>query len=94
MSVRLRVPASLRPFAEGRGTHVLDLDEGATVGDLLDAVAARHPALERRVRDEQGALRPHVNIFVGEDNIRRLHGAGTVLHPGDEVTILPAISGG
>jgi sulfur-carrier protein len=90
----VRVPAALRELGGGRSTLAVDVREDATVTDLLDAIAAAHPALERRVRDEQGALRIHVNVFVGEEDIRRLAGIGTVLRAGDEVSIVPAISGG
>jgi molybdopterin converting factor small subunit len=88
------VPAALRELGGGHATHSPDLGDGATVADLLNAIAADYPALERRIRDEQGALRPHVNIFVGDENVRTLNGAATVLAPGAEVSILPAISGG
>ena len=94
MKVRVRVPAALRQTAGGAAEHAFELAEGATVGELLDAVAASHPALERRIRDEQGALRPHVNLFVGDDDVRHLGGSDAVLHAGDEVTVLAAISGG
>ena len=90
----MRVPGALRQIVGGEAVVAVDLDDGATVDQLLDAVAARHPALERRVRDEQGALRPHVNLFVGDEDVRRLEGAGTVLRPGDEVSVVAAISGG
>ncbi|MDQ1401495.1 MAG: sulfur-carrier protein [Acidimicrobiaceae bacterium] len=94
MHVQLRVPAALRELGGGHATHALDLGDGATVADLLDAVGADYPALERRIRDEQGVVRPHVNIFVGDENVRTLNGAATVLPGGAEVSILPAISGG
>ncbi len=90
----MRVPAALREVGGGQSTLAVDLREAGTVADLLDAIGATHPALERRIRDEQGALRIHVNLFVGEENIRGLAGAGTVLRAGDEVSIVPAISGG
>ena len=95
MDVRLRVPAALRALATTvRATSSFGLDDGATVADLLDAVGAAYPALERRIRDERGGLRPHVNLFIGEDNVRSLDGLGSVLRPGDQLTILAAISGG
>ena len=34
------------------------------MGDLLDALARDHPPLERRIRDETGALRRYVNEYV------------------------------
>jgi sulfur-carrier protein len=65
-----------------------------TIGAVLDAVAEAHPAVGRRVRDEAGQLRRHVNVFVGADNARSLDDAATVVPEGTEVTVLPAISGG
>jgi sulfur-carrier protein len=61
---------------------------------VLDSLAATHPALERRVRDEIGRTRVHVNLFVDADNIRDLDGVETTVTDGSEVSIIPAISGG
>ena len=80
--------------ANGHATVELELDEPVTVGAVLDAVAAAHPAVGRRVRDEAGALRPHVNVFVGPDNFRDLDDVDTVVPEGAEVAVLAAVSGG
>ena len=92
--MKVRVPAALRELTGGQAVLALGLPDEATIDDALDAVESLHPALERRVRDEQRALRVHVNVFVGEENIRALAGAATQLRAGDEVSIIPAISGG
>lgn len=92
MAVTVRIPASLRGLAGGAGA--LRVDGATTVDAVLDRLATQHPALERRLRDEQGALRPHVNVFVGADNIRDLAGPGTAVADGAELTVLPAVSGG
>ena len=94
MTVAVRVPASLRSFAGGQGVVHLDLHPGADVGTVLDHLAVAFPALERRVRDEQGRLRRHVNLFVGAVHIRDLDDLATTLADGSEVVILPAVSGG
>ncbi len=94
MEIRVRVPAALREVAGGQPVLTCHLADGATVGDLLDVVAASHPALERRIRDEQGTLRAHVNLFVGNEDVRSLSGSGTVLGTDDQVSVLAAISGG
>ena len=70
----------------------LDLPSPVTVGAVVDALAAAHPGVGRRIRDEAGGLRRHVNLFVGDDNVRHLE--DTVVPEGAEVTVLPAISGG
>ena len=84
----------LAEHAGGTARLELDLPPPVTVAAVLDAVAATHPSVGRRVRDEAGAVRRHVNVFVGADNARDLDGADTVVSEGAEVSVLPAISGG
>lgn len=90
----MRVPAALREASGGEGTVVVPVGDPTTVEAVLDALATSHPALERRVRDERGRVRVHVNLFVGADNIRDADGVGTVVSSGDELTIIAAVSGG
>ena len=75
MDVRVRLPTQLRNLAAGASSVVVVVDSTpATVSSVLDSLAATHPALERRVRDETGSTRVHVNLFVDADNIRDLDG--------------------
>lgn len=94
MTVRVRLAETLRPHADGAKVVELDLAPGAAVVEVLDALDAVHPAVGRRVRDETGMQRQHVNVFVGPDNVRDLDGLATVVPAGAEVSILPAVSGG
>lgn len=94
MAVAVRLPASLRPFADGQAVLHVDLADGDDVGTLLDRLADSFPALERRLRDEQGRLRPHVNLFLGTSSIRSLDEQATPLADGAELSVLPAVSGG
>ncbi|MBA3604884.1 MAG: MoaD/ThiS family protein [Acidimicrobiia bacterium] len=98
MRVRIRVPTQLRDLVAGAAVLELDVasdtDTTATVETVLDGLARAHPALERRIRDEQGRTRPHVNVFVGSDNVRDRSGTATPIAAGDELTIIPAVSGG
>lgn len=98
MEVRVRVPTALRELVAGAPAVLVDVEsEGdgtANVGAVLDALAVVHPALERRVRDEQGRTRVHVNLFVGADNVRDLGGLTTPVPPGAELSIIAAVSGG
>lgn len=94
--VRVRLPGQLRELA-GAGT--LELSVTAATGkpvlaDVLDAVRDRAPAVERRIRDERGALRQHVNVFIGETNARDLDGLASPVPDGTDVHVLPATSGG
>lgn len=80
--------------ADGASRLIVEVPQSATLGDVIDAVAAHHPAVGRRVRDETGAVRPHVNLFVGRDNARDLSGLATPVPDGTEVWLLAAVSGG
>ncbi|GAA0606689.1 MoaD/ThiS family protein [Sporichthya brevicatena] len=94
IEVPVRLPAILRGFAGGQAVLHVPLDGNATVGALLDRLAAERPALERRIRDERGVLRPHVNVFVHKTNVRDTGGLATEIPPGVEVLVIPAVSGG
>ena len=94
MRLTVRLAPVLREAAGGAKTVELSLDEGATVAEALSALARAHPGVGRRVRDERGEIRHHVNVFVGADNIRDLDGQRTALADGADLSILPAISGG
>jgi sulfur-carrier protein len=95
--VHVRVPASLRTYTGDSSTVDVDLDDlgdKPTVRALLDHLAQTHPDLECRIRDEQGRLRRHVNLFLGNDNVRDLSEQDTSLAAGVEVAVMPAVSGG
>jgi molybdopterin converting factor small subunit len=96
VDVRIRVPTQLRDLVGGAGSVdvTVGVDGTTTVAAVLDALAARHPALERRIRDEQGRMRQHVNLFVGADNVRDRDGPDTPVGPADELSVIPAVSGG
>jgi sulfur-carrier protein len=94
VKVTLRLPAALRELARGERTVVVELEGPATVATLLDALARRLPAVERRIRDETGTQRRHVNLFVGEVNVRDGAGLAEPLADGAEVYVMPAVSGG
>ena len=55
---------------------------------------ARNQGIRDRVVNEQGNVREHINIFVGDENIRFTSGLATPLRGGSEITIVPAVSGG
>ena len=93
MPVRFFVPGPLRDFSDGQAQVEL-AGSPATLGDALAELGARYPGVARRVLDEQGKVRPHINLFVGGDCVRFGEGLATRLPEGCEIAILPAVSGG
>jgi molybdopterin converting factor small subunit len=95
MRIRVRVPRALSEAAGGRTTFDIDVaSDAATIGAVLDGLKVAAPAIDRRLRDEQGRLRRHVNVFIGDANARDAGGLAAPVRDGDEVSVLPAISGG
>jgi sulfur-carrier protein len=93
MPVTVRIPSYLAGFAEGRSAIVVG-GTPANTRALLDELWNLHPALRDRIVDEQGELRQHINIFVGNESIRFAGGLATPVPDGAEIMIVPAVSGG
>jgi molybdopterin converting factor subunit 1 len=81
MRVRVRLFAVLRDAA---GTAELELDAapGATVADVAELVGKIHPALARHL--------PRVAYAVNRNYVQ----ANVTLSEGDEVALIPPVSGG
>ncbi len=93
MSVTIALPSALEPYA--RGSRLVVLEERCpTVRHALNALKGRYPAAADRVLTEQGAIREHVNVFVGEESIRFAQGLETGVRDGDTIEIIAAVSGG
>ncbi|MFM9134385.1 MAG: MoaD/ThiS family protein [bacterium] len=94
MTVRVRLPRALAEHAGGQGDVAVDFGADATVDDVIAALGARYPAVGRRIVDETGALRRHVNVYVGHEECRRLQGLATPVPEGEEVWVIGSIAGG
>ncbi|CCG02173.1 putative molybdopterin synthase related protein [Blastococcus saxobsidens DD2] len=77
------------------GSRHLEVDSaGTTLDALLDELSARHPVLGRRIRDESGALRRFVNVYVDGEDVRWQGGLATPVRNGAVVQVLPSVAGG
>jgi len=85
----LTLPQTLAPFCEGE-RHVSA--EGATVRSALESAFVRHPMLRSQLVDEAGSLRPHLHLFLNEEDVR--NALDTPLTAGDRLLVLRATSGG
>jgi len=91
MSIRVRIPTALRPYAGGNAEVEV---EGRTVGAVLGAVDAAHPGFAATVFEASGRLRRFINVFLGDEDVRYLEGLETPVPDGAEIVILPAVAGG
>jgi hypothetical protein len=65
--------------------------EASTVGEALAALDRRFPGFAFRIVDEQGQIRPHMNLFVSEEKVRDI---ATPVTGAAEIYIVGALSGG
>lgn len=88
--IRVVVPRELESWCDGQDE--LSVAAGSARG-VLSQLAKQFPQLHVRLCDEQGELRPHINLFVNDVLCPRT-ALDTSLKQGDVVMILPAVSGG
>ncbi|MCI4368773.1 MAG: MoaD/ThiS family protein [Thermoplasmata archaeon] len=65
-----------------------------TVRAVLEELEAAQPRLKFRLRDESGALRRFIRVFVNGEDIREKKGLDTALSASDSVDVLHSIQGG
>ena len=88
MTTSVRIPSVLRSYVSGASR----VDAvGTTVADLLADLERQFPGLRFRLVDEQGRLRQHMKVFVGDESVRDLD---TPVPDDTEVTLMQALSGG
>jgi len=90
-SVRMLLHGAYRSFAGGARDVTLD---AATIREALEGLVRTHPTLAERLRDEHGKLRPHLALFINQDDARLLGWEDAPLQDGDIVHVIPALSGG
>jgi len=90
-TITIYLPGPLRTYCAGASQLTI---AAPTIRAALEELERSQSALYRNICDETGTLRRHLNVFVNSDNMRDLDGVETTLTAGDEVTIVPAVSGG
>jgi molybdopterin synthase sulfur carrier subunit len=93
MPITFHIPGPLRAFTDGRSTVEVPA-RASSVRDALEALCVLYPGVRDRVLTEQGDVREHVNVFVGNEHIRYTGGLGTAVAEGAEISIVAAVSGG
>lgn len=91
MAVIVKIPAPLRRLTEGQREVSTD---ASTVGECIERLAQTYPGLKDRICEDDGSIRRFVNIYVRGEDIRFSNGLATALRDGDDVSIVPAASGG
>jgi molybdopterin synthase sulfur carrier subunit len=91
MSVQVYIPTPFRRATKNADRVAVDAPD---VKGLLDELEDQFGALKGLVRNDEGEVHHHVNIYVNNEAIEALQGLDTTLKDGDEVSIIPALAGG
>ncbi len=90
MSV-IKIPPVLRAATGGEKEVAA---EGQNVRELLERLAAEHPATQSQLFAEDGELNRYVNVYLNDEDVRVLDGLETPVGGRDTLVILPAMAGG
>jgi molybdopterin converting factor small subunit len=85
--MKVHIPGPLLSY-----TRVKEVEaKGRDLAELLCDLDRQYPGIRFRVIDEQDRMRPHMRFFV---NGEQVFGIEHALGPGDDVTLVQALSGG
>ncbi len=87
----IRIPTPLRSYVDGKSEVPV---QGKTVADAMESLMTQFPTLRPHLTNGEGQLRPFVNLFLGENNVRDLQGLQTQLAEGDKLLLIPSVAGG
>jgi molybdopterin converting factor small subunit len=87
----LRIPTPLRPYTGSNSEIEL---QGENVAEAMEQLIQFYPTLKPHLYNEEGQLRPFVNLFLNENNIKDLQGLNTRLAESDRLMLIPSIAGG
>ena len=87
----LRIPTPLRAYTNGQAEITVN---GTNISEALTDLTNQYPTIKPHLFNDGGELRPFVNLFVGEHNIKDLQGVNTPIKDGEKIMLIPSIAGG
>lgn len=91
MRVKIKIPLVLQGIANNQKEIAIT---AADIKGLVSNLDKKYPGFGKKIYSSNGKIHPFINIYVNEEDIRLLECDKTKLCDGDEVLIIPAISGG
>jgi molybdopterin converting factor small subunit len=90
MALKVQIPTPMREQTGGKADVEVT---GTTVQAALDDLVRQYPGLKPKLYDG-GKLRPYINVFVNDEDIRYLDEMNTPVTDGVIVALIPAVAGG
>lgn len=92
MSIKVLIPTPLQKFTDNQ--HTIECNNTTNISELIDTLETNFPGIKNRLCDKNGVPRRFLNFYVNNEDIRFLDNMKTPLKDQDEVSIVPAVSGG
>ena len=86
--MNIHIPSALRSYTNRQSEVQV---EGSTLGEVLSELETKYPGFRFRIVTEQDRIRPHIRIFVNDEQAQDLR---SPLEESDRVYIVCALSGG
>ena len=88
---RILIPTPLRQYVGNQAAVEVN---GGTVGEALDDLVVQYDSMRKHLLDEAGKIRSFVNVYLNDEDIRRLDSLETRVDEEAVIAIVPAIAGG
>jgi len=90
--MKILIPTPLRQYAGKQSSVEV---AASTVAEALRVLSVQNPELQKHIYAENGELRPYINVYLNDDDIRYLEGKeNTPVQPADTISLVPSIAGG
>ena len=93
MKVTVKFYAYLRDQVGGNEKVELDLEDDATIAQLLDELFL-DPQIKEAILNDTQEIKSDITLLKDGREIKFLDGIETELDPGDEIAIFPLVAGG
>jgi sulfur-carrier protein len=90
MAIKVQIPTPMREQTGGKAEVEV---AGGTVKAALADLQRQFPGVGPKLFDN-GKLRPYINVFVNDEDIRYLDEMDTALTDGQTIALIPAVAGG
>ena len=91
MAVKISIPSPLQQHTGNQETVEI---EAGTVAEALSQLALRYEGLRHHLFADDQKLRPFVNVYLNDEDVRFLQKGETPVRDNDVLAIVPSIAGG
>ena len=93
MHVRFKTFGPLRRVI-GEREVILEVSDASTIQDVIDTIVGKWGIDAEKLILDEGTFSGNLIIMLNMKDISTLNGLNTIIHPDDEIILLPHVQGG